>query len=68
VYALQIYQRAFLAKEPQGGLWHKSSLWTTRALVVALAALVLAMGLWPEPLLVLGEEAATNLIESSGSL
>jgi multicomponent Na+:H+ antiporter subunit D len=67
VYALQIYQRAFLAKEPQGGLWHKSSPWTTRALVVVLAALVLAMGLWPEPLLVLGEEAATNLIESSGS-
>jgi len=63
VYALQIYQRAFLAKEPQGGLWHKSSPWTTRALVVVLAALVLAMGLWPEPLLVLGEEAATNLIE-----
>jgi multicomponent Na+:H+ antiporter subunit D len=67
VYALQIYQRAFLAKEPQGGLWHKSSPWTTRALVVALAALVLAMGLWPEPLVVLGEEAATNLIESGGS-
>jgi multicomponent Na+:H+ antiporter subunit D len=67
VYALQIYQRAFLAKEPQGGLWHKSSPWTTRALVVALAALILAMGLWPEPLVVLGEEAATNLIESGGS-
>ncbi len=67
VYALQIYQRAFLAKEPQGGLWDKTSPWTTRALVVALAALVLAMGLWPEPLLVLGEEAATNLIESGGT-
>jgi len=63
VYALQIYQRAFLSKEPQGGLWRKSSPWTARALVVALAALVLAMGLWPEPLLVLGEGAASTLIE-----
>src|SRR3712207_1532624 len=25
VYALQIYQRAFLSKEPQGGYWEKSS-------------------------------------------
>ncbi|MDQ3285873.1 MAG: oxidoreductase, partial [Actinomycetota bacterium] len=67
MYALQIYQRAFLSKEPQGGLWNKTSPWTARALVVALAAIVLATGLWPEPLLVLGEEAATNLIESGGS-
>ena len=29
--------------------------------------LVLAMGLWPEPLLILGEEAAANLMESGGS-
>jgi multicomponent Na+:H+ antiporter subunit D len=67
MYALQIYQRAFLSKEPQGGLWNKTSPWTVRALVVALAAIVLATGRWPEPLLVLGEEAATNLIESGGS-
>jgi multicomponent Na+:H+ antiporter subunit D len=67
VYAMQIYQRAFLSKEPQGGLWGKTSPWSARALVVALGVLVLAMGLWPEPLIVLGEEAATALIEGGGS-
>ena len=67
VYAMQIYQRAFLSKEPQGGLWGKTSPWTARALVVVLGVLVLAMGLWPEPLIVLGEEAATALIEGGGS-
>jgi multicomponent Na+:H+ antiporter subunit D len=66
VYAFQIYQRAFLAQEPQGGYWDKKSSWAARALVFALAALVLAAGLWPEPLLVLGEEAAAALVEGPG--
>lgn len=65
VYAFQVYQRAFLAKEPQGGRWEKTSPRAARALVIALAVLVLALGLWPEPLLVLGEEAAAALLSQS---
>jgi len=57
VYAFQIYQRVFWAsdeKEKPGPL-------PARALVLLLAGLVLAAGLWPEPLLVLGEAAARVL-------
>ncbi len=67
VYAFQLYQRAFLAWEPVGGYRQgKTSPRAARALVVTLAVLVLAMGLWPEPLLVLGEGAAAALAESPG--
>ena len=61
VYMFQIYQRAFLSEEPQDGHQDKTSPWTARTLVVVLAVLTLAMGLWPEPLFVLGEEAAAVL-------
>lgn len=61
VYMFQIYQRAFLSKEAQEGYQDKTSPRTVRTLIVALAVLVLAMGLWPEPLFVLGEEAAAVL-------
>jgi len=66
VYMFQIYQRVFLAQEPQGGYVEKPSPRATRALVGVLAALVLVFGLWPEPLLVLGEEAAAVLTGSPG--
>jgi multicomponent Na+:H+ antiporter subunit D len=68
VYMFQIYQRVFLGNEAQRPQRSrkKSSPRATRALVVALAVLVLAMGLWPEPLLLLGEEAATDLTGSLG--
>ena len=66
VYMFQIYQRAFLAREPQGGHVDKTSPRRARALVGILAALVLALGLWPEPLLILGEGAAAVLTESTG--
>jgi multicomponent Na+:H+ antiporter subunit D len=67
VYAFQIYQRVFLAREPQGGYQdEKTSPWTARALISVLAVLVLVVGLWPEPLLVLGKGAAAVLTGSSG--
>ncbi|MDP8926122.1 MAG: oxidoreductase [Actinomycetota bacterium] len=69
VYAFQIYQRVFLAKEPQGGhqdRGRKTGSQATRLLGVSLAALVLAVGLWPEPLLSLGEGAAAVLTEGTG--
>jgi multicomponent Na+:H+ antiporter subunit D len=66
VYMFQIYQRVFLSKEPQEGYQDKASPRTVRTLVVTLAVLTLATGLWPEPLFVLGEEVAAVLTESSG--
>ncbi|MCA1718895.1 MAG: hypothetical protein LC781_19405, partial [Actinobacteria bacterium] len=67
IYMFQLYQRVFLADKP-GDPWQSknTSSRRLRALVVLLAALVLTMGLWPEPLLVLSEEAATALTGSPG--
>jgi multicomponent Na+:H+ antiporter subunit D len=64
VYLFQVYQRRFMA--PKQGDPGKPSPATARFLVVALAALVLVVGLWPEPLLLLSEAAATAL-SSGGS-
>jgi multicomponent Na+:H+ antiporter subunit D len=63
----QLYQRVFLADKP-GDPWQSktTSSRRPRVLVVLLAALVLAMGLWPEPLLVLSEQAAASLTGSPG--
>jgi len=59
VYMFQIYQRAFwLAPENSDAT---PSIPARRALVVVLAGLILALGLWPEPLLSLSERAATVL-------
>ena len=66
VYMFQAYQRDFLSQEPQGGYWEKAGPLTGRVLVASLAALVLVAGLWPEPLLVLGEAAAAALAGNSG--
>ena len=61
VYSFQVYQRAFLAREE--GDNKRPSPWIARALVVSIAILVLAVGLWPEPLLILGEESADLLLD-----
>jgi len=61
VYAFQVYQRAFLAREYRDN--KRPSPRATRVLAISLAAFVLAIGLWPEPLLVLGEESAALLSE-----
>ncbi len=60
LYSFQVYQRAFLApsKRRQG----KPSPRAARAWAVVLTAVVLIAGLWPEPLLVLGEGAAEALM------
>jgi multicomponent Na+:H+ antiporter subunit D len=61
IYAFQIYQRVFLSGED--GNNRMPSLRSVRILAISLAAFVLAVGLWPEPLLVLGEESAALLLE-----
>jgi multicomponent Na+:H+ antiporter subunit D len=61
VYSFQVYQRAYWKQEPEGKPGGKVSSGATRGLVFALAVLVLATGLWPEPLLVLSEGAAAVL-------
>ncbi|MEJ7820109.1 MAG: proton-conducting transporter membrane subunit, partial [Rubrobacteraceae bacterium] len=58
LYVFQVYGRMFLAPEEKG---KKNSPVAARVLVLALGALVLAIGVWPEPLLVLAEEAAASL-------
>ena len=61
VYSFQVYQRAYWKQKPEGKPGGKVSSGATRGLVFALAVLVLAAGLWPEPLLVLSEGAAAVL-------
>lgn len=58
LYVFQVYGRVFLAPDEKDG---KDSPVAARVLVLALGVLVLAVGVWPEPLLVLVEEAAASL-------
>ncbi|MEX2194592.1 MAG: proton-conducting transporter membrane subunit [Thermoleophilaceae bacterium] len=57
VYVLQVYQYDFWRGERTGG----RSGWPQQALIAVLALLVLAAGLWPEPLLALSQDAAAAL-------
>jgi multicomponent Na+:H+ antiporter subunit D len=63
LYSFQVYQRAFLApsKKRQGKPSPRSVRWWT----ILLTAVVLVAGLWPEPLLVLGEGAADALMRDA---
>ena len=60
VYMFQIYQHDFWRGEPT----RKPSPALMRAVPVALTALVVALGVWPEPLLAVGREAAQVLAEA----
>ncbi len=62
VYMLQIYQHDFWRGERS----HGSSPAPMRALAAGLAVLILALGIWPEGLLVVSEEAAAVLIGGPG--
>jgi multicomponent Na+:H+ antiporter subunit D len=63
VYAFQVYQRVFMAPSKAKA---KSSPAAARALVFVLAGVVLALGVWPEPLLALAEAAGAVLAGSGG--
>jgi multicomponent Na+:H+ antiporter subunit D len=62
LYSFQVYQRRFLAPQDDG---EKPSPAAARAIVVGLAVVVLALGLWPEPLVYLSG-AAADVLASGG--
>jgi multicomponent Na+:H+ antiporter subunit D len=62
LYSFQVYQRRFMKPGSEG----KPSPRAARWLVVALAALVVLLGLWPEPLVYLSEAAADALVGGAG--
>jgi multicomponent Na+:H+ antiporter subunit D len=64
LYAFQAYQRRFM--RPEQGVHLKPSPRPARLLVVGLAALVVILGLWPEPLVYLSEAAAALLTGGPG--
>jgi multicomponent Na+:H+ antiporter subunit D len=58
LYSFQVYQRRFVRPGEEG----KPSPRAARFLVVALATLLVLLGLWPEPLVYLSEAAASTLV------
>jgi multicomponent Na+:H+ antiporter subunit D len=60
VYMLRIYQRTYWAgHEPAS-----ASRWSARVLVLGLGVVLIAVGVWPEPLLAISRDAATVLAGS----
>jgi multicomponent Na+:H+ antiporter subunit D len=64
VYMFQVYQHDFWSPNARRG---PPSPWTPRIVAAVLAALVVAVGLWPEPLLAVGREAAEALGSGVGA-
>ena len=64
LYAFQVYQRRFMKPDPAAQA--KPSPRAARLLVVALAALVVLLGLWPEPLVYVSQAAAAVLTGGPG--
>lgn len=58
VYMFQVYQRRYWVPHAESG---PPSILARRLLVMAVAALIVALGIWPEPLLALSERAAEVL-------
>jgi multicomponent Na+:H+ antiporter subunit D len=63
LYSFQVYQRRFMRPGQEVG---KPSPRAARFLVVALATLLVLLGLWPEPLVYLSEAAASALVGGPG--
>jgi multicomponent Na+:H+ antiporter subunit D len=64
LYAFQVYQRRFVA--PGTGVPDKPSPAAARYLVALLAAFVVLLGLWPQPLVLLSRAAAAALTGAPG--
>lgn len=61
LYMLQIYQRFFWMPETEDEAHHPPSPIDRRILVGVLAVLIVAIGVWPQPLLALSDHAAAAL-------
>jgi multicomponent Na+:H+ antiporter subunit D len=61
VYMLRIYQRTFWASETHAA----TSNWPARAVVLGIAAMVIGIGVWPEPLLAISRNAAAVLLHGA---
>ena len=59
VYLFQIYQHTYWRSQPAQPVAPAGA----RAVVAVVAVLVLLVGLWPEPLLALGDQAGGALLE-----
>jgi multicomponent Na+:H+ antiporter subunit D len=66
LYSFQVYQRRFMKPDPEANAKPSPASLAARFLVAALAALVVLLGLWPEPLVYLSEAAAAVLIGGPG--
>jgi multicomponent Na+:H+ antiporter subunit D len=66
LYSFQVYQRRFMKPRSPVEASDKADPAAARWLVVALAALVVLVGIWPGPLVTLSEAAAAVLAGSSG--
>lgn len=64
LYSFQVYQRRFM--RPNAEAAKKPSPSFARLLVAVLAAFVVLVGLWPEPLVYVSEAAAAVLVEGPG--
>ena len=61
VYVFQVYQYDFWRGERTGA----PNAWPQQAVVLVLALVVLGLGVWPEPLLTLSDDAAQVLTEAT---
>jgi multicomponent Na+:H+ antiporter subunit D len=61
VYMLRLYQRSFWTDETPA----MPSAWTARAVVFALALMVVGLGVWPEALLGVSRDAAAALARAA---
>ncbi len=66
LYSFQVYQRRFMRRKSPAETSGKPDPAAARWLVVALAALVVLVGLWPGLLVALSEAAAAVLVGGSG--
>jgi multicomponent Na+:H+ antiporter subunit D len=64
VYMFQVYQHDFWSPDRRTG---EASPWTPRIVTAVLAVVIVAIGLWPEPLLAVGREAAAALEAGVGA-
>jgi multicomponent Na+:H+ antiporter subunit D len=61
VYMLRVYQRTFWTSDTHAA----TSNWPSRSVVLGIAAVVIGIGVWPEPLLAISRNAAAVLLHGA---